>query len=414
MKNLNIDLINNDSERCLMCKVPRCKKNCPINTDIPTVIGLYKENKLEEAGKILFDNNPLSVVCSIVCPHENQCEGNCIRGIKGEPIEFGDIEHYISYKYLKKLKLNKVKSNGHKVAIVGSGPAGISIAFILAMKGYDITIFEKMRNLGGMLRYGIPEYRLPNEILDTIEERLIELNVKIRYNTLVGPVVTIDRLLEDGYNAVFIGTGVWNPKSLNVKGEMQGHVNYAINYLMEPDSFKLGKNVVVVGAGNVAMDAARVAKRRGSNVKIVYRKGFEEMTATNEEIREAKEDGVEFVLYKSPVEILEDGVKFINTEKQVSEEGKIGFKTIEGAEEVITCDSVIIAISQSPKNNIVTNTKQLETTKNGLLAVDEVGHTSRTGVFASGDVVTGAKTVVEAVANAKVVAEAMDKYCKTV
>lgn len=413
MKKIDINLINDDANRCLMCKVPRCKINCPINTDIPKVIELYKEDKIKEAGELLFNNNPLTVICSIVCPHENQCSGNCIRGIKGEPVKFGDIEHYISMEYLKNLEPRINGKNGDRIAIVGAGPAGISIAFILAMKGYDITIFETKHKLGGMLRYGIPEYRLPNSILDLIEEKLIKLGVKIKYNTLVGPVITLDRLLEDGYKSVFIGTGVWDPKTLNIKGEMSGHVNYAINYLMSPETFKLGKKVIVIGAGNVAMDAARVAKRSGCEVSIVYRKGFEEMTATKLEIREAKEDGVNFILFKSPLEILDNGVKFVDVEKHIGEDGRASFNIIEGSEEIIECDSVIIAVSQSPKNNIVSNTENLETTRGGLLAVDEFGHTTRKGVFASGDVVTGAKTVVEAVANAKKVAEAMDKYCKS-
>lgn len=412
MIKLDINLINEDVNKCLLCKVPRCKNNCPISTDIPRVIELYRQGKLEEAGEVLFKNNPLSVVCSIVCPHENQCSGNCIKGIKGEPVEFGNIEHYISMKYLRDLKPVKKSEKGDKVAIVGSGPAGIVMAFILAEKGYDITIFETKHKLGGMLRYGIPEYRLPNSIIDLIEEKLLDLGVKIKYNTLVGPVITLDRLLEDGYKAVFIGTGVWDPKTLNIKGEMSGHVNYAINYLMSPETFNLGKKVIVIGAGNVAMDAARVAKRNGSDVTIVYRKGFEEMTATKQEIKEAKEDEVKFELFKSPVEILESGVKFKSVEKILDENGKASFNIIEDSEEIIECDSVIIAVSQSPKNNIVANTKNLETSKGGLLSVDEFGHTTRAGVFASGDVVTGAKTVVEAAANAKKVAEAIDEYCK--
>ena len=412
MIKLDINLINEDVNKCLLCKVPRCKNNCPISTDIPRVIELYRQGKLEEAGEVLFKNNPLSVVCSIVCPHENQCSGNCIKGIKGEPVEFGNIEHYISMKYLRDLKPVKKSEKGDKVAIVGSGPAGIVMAFILAEKGYDITIFETKHKLGGMLRYGIPEYRLPNSIIDLIEEKLLDLGVKIKYNTLVGPVITLDRLLEDGYKAVFIGTGVWDPKTLNIKGEMSGHVNYAINYLMSPETFNLGKKVIVIGAGNVAMDAARVAKRNGSDVTIVYRKGFEEMTATKQEIKEAKEDEVKFELFKSPVEILESGVKFKSVEKMLDENGKASFNIIEDSEEIIECDSVIIAVSQSPKNNIVANTKNLETSKGGLLSVDEFGHTTREGVFASGDVVTGAKTVVEAAANAKKVAEAIDEYCK--
>ena len=412
MIKLDLNLINSDVERCLLCKVPRCKNNCPINTDIPKVIELYRENKIDEAGELLFKNNPLSVVCSLVCPHENQCSGNCVRGIKGEPIKFGDIEHYISMEYLKNMKIEEVKRNGIKIAIIGSGPAGVAIAFILAQRGYDITIFERKHKLGGVMRYGIPEYRLPNDILDLIEERLLNLGVKIKYNTLVGPIITLDRLLEDGYKSVFIGTGVWNPKTLNIKGEMSGHVNYAINYLMSPETFRLGKKVLVIGAGNVAMDAARVAKRSGCDVSVVYRKGFEEMTATKLEIREAKEDGVDFILFKSPLEILDHGVKFITVKKTISEDGKAIFTNIEGSEEIIECDSVIIAVSQSPKNNIVANTDNLETSRGGLLAVDEFGHTTREGVFASGDVVTGAKTVVEAVANAKKAADAMDEYCK--
>lgn len=412
MIKLDLNIINADVERCLLCKVPRCKNNCPINTDIPKVIELYRENRIGEAGELLFKNNPLSVVCSIVCPHENQCSGNCIRGIKGEPIKFGDIEHFISMEYLKNMGPKEIKKNGNKIAIIGSGPAGIAIAFILAERGYDITIFESKHKLGGVMRYGIPEYRLPNDILDLIEDKLLNLGVKIKYNTLVGPIITLDRLLGDGYKSVFIGTGVWNPKTLNIKGEMSGHVNYAINYLMSPESFRLGKRVIVIGAGNVAMDAARVAKRSGCQVTVVYRKGFEEMTATKLEIREAKEDGVEFTLFKSPVEILDNGVKFITVEKIVDEDGRAKFETIPGSEEIIECDSVIIAVSQSPKNNIVANTDNLETSRGGLLAVDEYGHTTRKGVFASGDVVTGAKTVVEAAANAKKVADAMDEYCK--
>lgn len=412
MIKLDLNLINSDVERCLLCKVPRCKNNCPINTDIPNIIELYRENKINEAGKLLFENNPLSVVCSLVCPHENQCSGNCIRGIKGEPVKFGDIEHYISMEYLKNLKVGTINKNGVKIAIIGSGPAGIAISFILAQRGYDITIFEDKHKLGGMLRYGIPEYRLPNDILDLLEEKLIDMGVKIKYNTLVGPVITLDKLLEDGYKSIFIGTGVWNPRTLNIKGEMSGHVNYAINYLMSPETFRLGKKVIVIGAGNVAMDAARVAKRSGADVTIVYRKGFEEMTATKLEIKEAKEDGVKFVLFKSPVEILEHGVKFITVEKTVLEDGKASYKNVENSEEIIECDSVIIAVSQSPKNNIVANTENLETSKGGLLAVDDLGRTTRKGVFASGDVVTGAKTVVEAVANSKKVADAMDEYCK--
>ena len=404
--------LKEEALRCLMCKNPRCKASCPISTPIPEIIELFKEDKIKEAGEILFKNNPLSLVCSIVCPHENQCKGNCIKGIKDTPVNFSDIEKEISAEFLDNLELNQDTILEDKIAIIGGGPAGITAAFILAKKGYQVTIFDENDKIGGVLRYGIPEFRLSRDIIDKYEEALLKLNVKIRPNTLIGTVITLDMLKSDGYKAIFIATGVWNPKTLNVKGETLGNVHYAIDYLKAPKSYNLGERVVVIGAGNVAMDAARVAKRNGSDVTIVYRKGFEEMTATKQEIKEAKEDEVKFELFKSPVEILESGVKFKSVEKMLDENGKASFNIIEDSEEIIECDSVIIAVSQSPKNNIVANTKNLETSKGGLLSVDEFGHTTREGVFASGDVVTGAKTVVEAAANAKKVAEAIDEYCK--
>ncbi|MGL6115381.1 MAG: NAD(P)-dependent oxidoreductase [Cetobacterium sp.] len=408
------DLLINEANRCLNCKKPLCKIHCPISTDIPKIIELYKENKLDEAGKLLFENNPLSLVCSIVCPHENQCMGNCIRGIKGEPINFPEIEKEISGRYLENLTFEIPEKKSHRVAIIGSGPAGITIAFILAQRGYSVTIFEKHEKLGGVLQYGIPEFRLPRTILSLIEKKLLTLGVKIKYNSLIGPVTTIDDLFRDGYESIFIGTGVWNPKPLNIKGETLGHVHYAINYLKSPNSFSLGNNVIVIGAGNVAMDAARVAKRSGSNVTIVYRRGFEHMPATQKEIEEAKEDGVNFILYNSPLEILENGMKFIKTEAYLNENGEKSLREIPGSENIISCDSIIIAVSQSPKNNIVSKTTDIEINRWGLIVTDEVGHTTKKGVFAGGDVVTGAKTVVEAVNKAKKVAESIIEFCEEV
>lgn len=407
MKDLKLE-----ADRCLLCKKPRCKEHCPISTPIPEVIELYKNGKIHEAGELLFNNNPLSVVCSIVCPHEDQCKGFCIRGIKGEPIEFHSIEEVISKEYLSEMKLHKEANLEDRIAIVGGGPAGITIAFILAQKGYKITIFDSHPKIGGVLRYGIPEYRLPNEILDKIEEKLIDLGVKIRPNTLIGPVITTDKLFSDGYKAIFIGTGVWNPKTLNIKGETLGNCHYAIDYLKSPEVYNLGKKVAVIGAGNVAMDAARVAKRAGSEVVVLYRKGRENMPATNQEIKEAEEDGVLFNFFKAPLEITEEGVKYVKTQNEVSEDGSIKTVSLEGTEDIFKCDSVIIAVSQVPKNNIVSNTKGLEVNKYGLLITDKCGHTTKGGIFASGDVVTGAKTVVEAVAHAKIVAEEIHKYCQ--
>lgn len=401
-----------EADRCLLCKNARCKANCPISTEIPEVIRLFKEGKLDEAGEILFENNPLSAVCAIVCPHEDQCKGNCIRGIKGEPIPFCEMEEFISLKYLKNVKLEKVGNRDERIAIIGAGPAGITLSIILARKGFKVTLFDAHEKIGGVLRYGIPEYRLHNSIIDRYEEILIELGVKIRPNTLIGPVLTLDKLFFDGYKAVFIGTGVWNPKTLNIKGESLGNVHYAIDYLKSPNVYNLGKKVAVIGAGNVAMDAARVAKRNGAEeVYILYRKGFENMPCTRAELEEAKEDDVNFELFKAPIELTEQGVKYIETKNEVSEDGKVSTITIEGTEGMFECDSVIISVSQSPRKNIVANTTGLDTNKWGLLLTDDKGHTTRNGVFASGDVVTGANTVVHAVSYAKIVAESIEEYC---
>lgn len=402
-----------EANRCIQCKNAKCSKFCPISTQIPEVISLFLEGKEEEAGEILFNNNPLSLVCAVVCPHETQCSGHCIRGIKGEPIHFYEMERELSYKYLKNTTFHPVEADKDRIAIVGGGPAGITIAFILASRGYKITIFDAHDKIGGVLRYGIPDFRLDKSYIDLIEEKLVELGVKIRPNTLIGPVINLERLFEDGYAAVFIGTGVWNPKTLNIKGETLGNVHYAIDYLKSPEVFRLGERVVVIGAGNVAMDAARTAIRRGAKkVTVVYRKGEEQMSATKLEIREAREDGVEFLFYRAPEEVTEEGVVISATENEVQEDGSIVTRIIEDSKELFACDTVIIAVSQTPKANIVSTTTELNTSRWGLLITDEVGNTTKKGTFASGDVVTGARTVVEAVVRAKVVADTMDAYCQ--
>ena len=408
---LTMESLLMEAERCLKCKKPRCKQHCPIATPIPDVITLFQENKLHEAGQMLFNNNPLSAICAIVCPHEDQCKGYCIKGIKGEPVSFCDIERYISSQYLEELTIEKAPNNNRKIAIVGSGPAGITAAILLAQKGYNITMFELRDRIGGVLTYGIPEFRLPRSIINNLENKLLQLGVNIKPNTLVGPVITLDKLLFDGYDAIFIGTGVWNPKTLNIKGETLGHSHYAIDYLKNPSSYKLGERVCVIGAGNVAMDAARSAKYYGSkDVTICYRRGEEDMTATKVEIGETKEDGVIFDLYKSPVEITDEGVIFVTTQKVTKEDGSVSLETIPGSEQLFPCDSVIIAVSQVPQSNIVATSPTLET-KFGLLVTDEKGHTTKQGVFACGDVVSGAKTVIDAVVAAKLVAESIDEYC---
>lgn len=400
-----------EANKCIVCKNARCQKNCPIDTPIPQIISLYKEGKYEEAGKILFENNPLSAICAIVCPHENQCKGNCIKGIKGEPVRFHDIEYEISTKYLENIKLEKPKQNGVKVAVVGSGPAGITVALNLALRGYSVTIFEKNERIGGILTYGIPAFRLPRFNISLLEKRLKELGVKIKFNALIGPVVTLSKLFEDGYKSIFIGTGVWNPRRLDIKGETFGHVHYAIDYLRSPNRYDLGNKVVVIGAGNVAMDAARSAKYFGANeVYVAYRRGFENMTATKHEISEAKEEGVLFKTFKAPYEIVDYGIIFEDTKLIENEDGTTSLVTVEDSKELFECDSILIAVSQSPKNTIVINNKGLDVKKGGLLLTDEAGLTTREGVYACGDVTNGAKTVIQAVVDAKNVCDSMDKY----
>ena len=400
-----------EAKRCLQCKKPMCKEGCPVKTPINELIKLFLEGDIVKAGEIFFNNNPLSVVCSMVCPHEKQCEGHCVLGKKGSPVQISSIENYISEYYLNLIHTEPVKKIGKKIAIIGSGPAGITIAFILASRGYDITIFEAYDKIGGVLRYGIPEFRLPKSILDKLKEKLISSGIKIRPNTLIGPVVTIDDLFRDGYKAIFIGTGVWRPRNLSIKGETLGHVHFAIDYLKNPQVYNLGKRVCIIGAGNVAMDVARTAIRNGSrDVHIMFRAGEEHIEAEKIEVEYAKIDGVKFEFYKAPLEIVDEGVKYSKTEIQNSENGDKEIVTIEGTEDIFEADSVIIAIGQGPRANIVSNTKGIDVNLKGLVTTDQLGRTTREGVFASGDVVTGAKTVVEAVRVSKLVADAIDKY----
>lgn len=400
-----------EAKRCLQCAKPKCREGCPVGTPVNEIINMLLNGQIEKAGKRLFDNNPLSVVCSLVCPQENQCEGHCVLGKKGSPVQISTIENYISDYYLNMKKIRPIKDPDKKIAIIGSGPAGITIAFLLSLRGYDITIFEAHDKIGGVLRYGIPEFRLPKIILDRLKDSLLELGIKIRPNTLIGPILTIDDLFRDGYKAIFIGTGVWKPNTLGIKGESLGHVHFAIDYLRNPDVYDLGDRVCVIGAGNVALDVARTAVRNGSrNVTIMYRRGEEDIPSGKNELEYAKIDGVTFEFFTNPVEIADNGVKCVKTEKVTDEGGNVKIMPIENSERLFKADSVIIAVSQGPRSNIVSNTKGIDINNIGLVTTDECGRTTREGVFASGDVVTGAKTVVEAVRVSKMVAEAIDEY----
>lgn len=389
-----------DGKRCLQCKNPLCQKGCPVETDIKAMISMFLDGEIREAGEMLFENNPLSIVCSLVCPHDRQCEGHCVMGRKSFPVNISEIEHYISDYYLNLMQPIRCVDKNKKVAIIGSGPAGITIAILLASRCYDVTIFEAHDHIGGVLMYGIPEFRLPKSILDRMKAKMKDMGIKIRPNTLIGPTITVDDLFRDGYKAVFIGTGVWKPKTLGIKGESLGHVNYAIDYLKNPDVYDLGNSLAVIGAGNVAMDVARTAIRHGvRDVCIFYRGTIEQMSADQKEIEYAKIDGVHFELMKQAVEITDDGILYYDTER-------------EGEVKLFPVQSIIVSISQGPRANIVSTTKGIELGPKGLVQTNENGETTRPGVFASGDVVTGAKTVVEAVRVSKKVADAIDAYVK--
>ncbi len=401
-----------EASRCLQCKKPLCSKGCPVSTPVNKMVKLLLEGKMQEAGAILFENNPLSAICSLICPHENFCEGHCILGRKSSPVQVSDIENYISNYYLDQFKPVRPihENNGTRIAIVGSGPAGITVAFILASNGFNVTIFESEEKIGGVLQYGIPEFRLPKGVLEKLRDRLLRLGVKIRPNMLIGPVITLDNLLEDEYKAIFIGTGVWSPKPLRLKGETLGHVHYAINYLKNPDVYTLGEKVAVIGAGNVAMDVARTALRKGAKeVTILYRRGEEDITATKYEYEYAKLDGVHFKFYKSPLRIVDEGVICIKTCIETDNEGNTHLATIEGTEAVFHADSIFIAASQTPRSNL----SGIEIGKTGLVITDEEGRTTHEGIFASGDVVTGAKTVAEAVSFSKRSAKSIMDYVKS-
>ena len=402
------DHVINEAKRCLNCKKPMCRTGCPINTPIPQMIHEFLNGGITEAGKMVFENNPLSIICSLVCDHEAQCEGHCIRGIKESPVHISSIENYISSNYFDKMEIVRDPLKNKKAAVIGSGPAGITIATILAKRGYDVTVFESRENIGGVLRYGIPEFRLPKSILDNYRKKLYKLGVRFRPNTTIGGAISVDDLFRDGYLAVFIGTGVWRPNSLNIKGESLGNVHFAIDYLVNPDSYDLGEKVAIIGAGNSAMDVARTALRKGAREVTVYTHS-EKVRASVREVEYAQIDGVNFEYCKSPVEHTDKGPIFADI--IINEDGE---KMVQaGTEKLYPADTTFIAVSQGPKDKIVSTTQGIDVNQRGLITVDENGKTTRNGIFAAGDVVNGAKTVVEAVKFSKAVADAMDEYMQT-
>lgn len=400
-----------DARRCLQCKKPQCAEGCPLHSPIRDSIHLLLEGKTELAGRMLFENNPLSIVCCHVCPQENQCEGHCVMNKTGMPVNISEIEKYISSFYLNIAKPVKTTEAAGRVAIIGSGPAGMTIAFMLLKKNYGVTIYEGSEHIGGIMRYGIPEFRFPKQYLDKLGDLLLASGARIRPNTTIGSNLTVDDLLRDGYDAIFIGTGVWKPQRLNLPGESLGNVHYAIEYLRSPDVYKLGDSVAVIGAGNAAMDVARTAIRHNcQNVTIISNSDERSIAARKIELDYAVIDGVKVLMNRCAVAFTKDGVLLAESETAEDDDGVLRITPIPGTDELFRADSVIIAVGQAPRAVIVSTTAGIDINNRGLVVVDPVGHTTKKGIFASGDVVTGAKTVVEAVKVSKVVADAIDDY----
>ncbi len=422
-----------EASRCLNCKNAQCVKACPVAIDIPGFISKVKEGDFEEAGYVIGEASALPAICGRVCPQESQCEGKCIRGIKGESVSIGKLERFVAdYNRAKGIKPKKPEStNGRKVAVIGSGPAGLTCAGDLAKLGYDVTIFEALHEPGGVLVYGIPEFRLPkDEVVKKEIENVRSLGVKIECNVVIGKSVTIDELMEkEGFEAVFIGSGAGLPKFMGIPGETACGVFSANEYLTRSNLMKAfrddhdtpikpGRKVAVVGGGNVAMDAARTALRLGADVHIVYRRSEEELPARVEEVHHAKEEGIIFDLLTNPTEILVDdngwvcGMKCIRMELgEPDESGRRSPVEIPGSEFTIDVDTVIMSLGTSPNPLISSTTDGLETNRRKcIVANEENGMTSKPGVFAGGDAVTGAATVILAMGAGKSAAKGIHEY----
>ena len=421
-----------EAQRCLNCKNRPCVNGCPVHIAIPDFVKEVAQGNFAGAYDVISQSSSLPAVCGRVCPQESQCESKCVRGIKTEPVGIGRLERFVAdwHNAQTDVKVNKPESNGHKVAIVGSGPAGLTCAGDLAKKGYDVTVFEALHLAGGVLVYGIPEFRLPKSIVQKEVDTLKELGVKVETNMVIGRVLSIDELMDDyGFESVFIGSGAGLPRFMNIPGENLCGVYSANEFLTRTNLMKAykddsttpimhAKKVAVVGGGNVAMDAARCAKRLGAEeVYIVYRRSEEELPARKEEVEHAKEEGIIFKLLNNPVEILGNEDEFVTGMKCIKMElgepdasGRRRPVEIPGSEFVLDVDAVVISIGTSPNPLIKATTKGLDTQKWGGIIADENGLTSREGVYAGGDAVTGAATVILAMGAGKTAAAAIDEY----
>ena len=428
----NIEEAKEEASRCLKCKNPQCQKGCPVSIDIPSFIKEVEDGNIEEAAKIIGRSSALPAVCGRVCPQESQCEGKCIRGIKGEPISIGKLERFVA-DWSRENGIDPEKSaesNGKKVAVIGSGPSGLTCAGDLAKLGYDVTIFEALHEPGGVLVYGIPEFRLPKDTVVKHEiENVKKLGVKIETNVVIGHSTKIDELLnEEGFDAVFIGSGAGLPRFMGIPGESANGVFSANEYLTRSNLMKAfkeeydtpivaGKKVAVVGGGNVAMDAARTALRLGAEVHIVYRRSEEELPARVEEVHHAKEEGVIFDLLTNPVEILEDekgwvkGMKCIRMELgEPDASGRRKSVEVPGSEFIMDVDTVIMSLGSSPNPLISSTTVGLDTDRRKCIIADETGKTTKEAVYAGGDAVTGAATVILAMEAGKAGAKGIHEF----
>lgn len=423
-----------EASRCLNCKVPFCVQGCPVSINIPGFIARVKENDMEGAAEIIAQSSSLPAVCGRVCPQETQCEGKCVRGRRGEAVSIGKLERYVAdWTREHGIVAGKAgEANGHKIAVIGSGPAGLTCAGDLAKSGYDVTVFEAFHQPGGVLVYGIPEFRLPKDTVVKHEiDNVRKLGVKIETNVIVGRSITINELLDQGFEAVFIGSGAGLPRFMGIPGEIANGVFSANEFLTRNNLMKAfrddadtpikrGKKVVVVGGGNVAMDAARTALRLGAEVHIVYRRGEEELPARKEEVHHAKEEGVIFNLLENPVEILSDENDWVNgvviRKMELGEPDESGRRRpveVMGSDYVMDCDTVIMALGTSPNPLISSTTEGLETNRRGcIVAREENGETTKIGVFAGGDAVTGAATVILAMGAGKTAARGIDEYIR--
>ncbi len=422
----------NEAIRCLNCKNMPCVSGCPVKINIPAFISKVKEGQFEEAYEIISQSSSLPAVCGRVCPQEKQCEAKCIRGIKGEPVGIGRLERFVADWHNQFGKhQEKPQPNGHKVAVVGSGPAGLTCAGTLAKKGYDVTVFEALHVAGGVLVYGIPEFRLPKDIVKKEVETLKELGVKIETNVVIGKTLTVDELFEEGFEYVFIGSGAGLPRFMGIEGESLKGV-YSANefltrtnlmkaYLDDSDTpIKKGKTVAVVGGGNVAMDAARSALRLGADkVYIIYRRSLNELPARKEEVEHAMEEGIEFMLLNNPTRILGDENGNVNKIECIKmelgepdEKGRRSPVEIPDSHFTIDVDTVIMAIGTSPNPLIKDTTSGLSVNQRGGIIADELGKTSKEHVYAGGDAVTGAATVILAMGAGKAAAESIIKEQK--